>query len=420
MKLCLLIPTRNRPALAIRAARSALAETGLELCVLVSDNSGRDDDVRALERECRDSGDGRLHYLRPPKELSLPSHWDWALERALALTDATHFSVQYDRKLWKPGELSALWRACLSHPEVLLSYPSDVVVPSDKEGFICGQVAGTGGLYRMFSARVTELTARGMIPEIGQTYPLLSNCIVRRETFERIRSEFGDLCDSSTPDAAFSYRFCALESHFHYWDRAPSVLYAFRFSNARSFFSGIAGGTWDDFMRLWGDKPYLSAAPIPDLNIGLNVCFHEYNLVRSTPAGRHFPAIDRDGYLRELARALPDMDDPAQREEMRARLQAHGWREEQPPPLRPPAPSPALPRPGAGRRLRSLAGRLLRSVGLRRPPPPRTFASDEEAIAFLIDHPRAPLSHNPEIEIMEPVEVETVAELRPEAWRKQA
>jgi hypothetical protein len=399
--------------LAIQAARSALAETGLELCILVSDNSESEDDVGALERDCRDSGDARLHYRRPPKEMALPAHWDWALDQALTLTDATHFSVQYDRKLWKPGELSALWQACLSHPEVLLSYPSDVVIPSDGERFICGQVAGTGRLYRMSCARVTELTARGMIPEIGQAYPLLSNCIVPRATFDRIRAAFGNLCDSSTPDAAFSYRFCALESRFHYWDRAPSVLYAFGFSNARSFFSGISGGTWDDFVRLWGEKPYLDAAPIPDLNLGLNVCFHEYNLVRSTAAGKHFPAIERDGYLRELSRVLPNIEDAAQRETMRARLRAHGWREEATPP-------PPLTPTGAGRRLRRLAGRLLRSVGLRRPRSPPTFASDAEAVAFLIDHPRPPLSHNPEIEIMEPVEVETLGALRPEAWRKRA
>jgi hypothetical protein len=412
VKLCLIIPTRNRPALAIQAARSALAEAGFELCILVSDNSAPGDGVRPLERDCRDSGDVRLHYMRPPKAMALPAHWDWALDQALALTDATHFSVQYDRKLWKPGELSTLWQACLSSPEILLSFPNDVVLPSG-ERFICGQVGGTGRLYRMACERVIELTARGMVPQIGHTFPILSNCIVPRAAFERIRAAFGNLCDSSTPDAAFSFRFCALESSFHYWDRAPAVVHAFGLSNALSFFSGIPGGTWDDFVRLWGEKPYLDAAPIPDLNLGLNVCFHEYNLVRSTAAGKHFPAIERDGYLRELARALSDIEDPAQRERMRARLQAHGWREEVSPPL-------PLPRPGAARLLRRLAGRLLRSVGLRRPQLPPTFASEAEAVAFLIDHPQPRLSHNPEIEIMEPVEVETADALSPGPWREQS
>jgi hypothetical protein len=398
----------------MRGARSVLAETGFDLCVLVSDNSEPGDDADSLKRDCRDAGDSRLHYVRPPKELAMPAHWDWALEQALALTDATHFGVQYDRKLWKPGELSAMWQACLSHADYLLSYPSDVVLPSG-ERFICGQVAGTGKLYRMPCERVIHLTAQGMIPEIGQTYPLLSNCIVPRAAFERIRAAFGNLCDSSTPDAAFSYRFCALESQFHYWDRAPSVLYAFRFSNARSFFSGTSGGPWDDFMRLWGEKSYVHAAPISEFNVGLNVCFHEYNLVRSTAAGRHFPPIDLDGYLRELARLLPEIEDPGEREAMRARLQAKGWREEAPP-SSPPPPPPA----GPARRLRRLAGRLLRSVGLRRPATPPTFASESEAVAFLIDHPKPPLSHNPQIEIMEPMEVEPAGASGPESGREQA
>ncbi|HYJ31516.1 MAG TPA: hypothetical protein VEW25_14390 [Allosphingosinicella sp.] len=413
MKLCIIIPTRNRPALAIEAARSALSEVDSELCVFVSDNSASDADVRSLERDCRDADDARLHYMRPPKELALPTHWDWALEQALARTDATHFTVQYDRKLWKPGGLSALWQASLVDPAVLLSYPSDVVLPSG-ERFICGQVAGTGRLYRMACQRVIDLTARGMIPEIGQTYPLLSNCIVPRALFDRIRAAFGDMCDSSTPDAAFSYRFCALESSFHYWDLAPAVLRGFGFSNARSFFSGTRGGSWDDFVSLWGEKPYIAAAPIPDLNLGLNVCFHEYNLVRSTTAGTHFPAIGRDGYLNELSRILPDIEDPAQRDEMRARLEAHGWRE--------PAPrSRPSPRIGAGQQLRRLAGRVLRSVGLRRPllAADPTLASEAEAVAYLIDHPLPLLSHNPQIEIMEPVEVETDRSMWPEPWRKQ-
>ncbi|HYJ30771.1 MAG TPA: hypothetical protein VEW25_10575, partial [Allosphingosinicella sp.] len=411
MMLCLLIPTRNRPALAIEAARSALAEGGSQLRVLVSDNSASEEDVRALERDCRDTGDARLHYMRPPRELALPAHWDWALEQALARTDATHFSVQYDRKLWKPGGLSALWQACLFHPEILLSFQNDVVLPTG-ERFVCGQVPGTGRLYRLACERVVELTARGMIPEIGHTYPILSNCVVPRAIFDRIRAAFGDLCDSATPDAAFSYRFCALESRFHYWDRAPALVRAFGLSNARSCFSGISGGTWDDFVRLWGDKPYLEAAPIPGLNLGMNVCFHEYALVRSHAAGRHFPAIDRDGYLREISRALPYIEDAAHREKMRARLLEHGWREEVSPPSSPPW-------PGIARQLRRLAGRVLRSTGLRRPLPPAdpTLASEAEAVAFLIDHPLPLLSHNPQIEIMEPVEVETDRSMWPEPWR---
>jgi hypothetical protein len=376
------------------------------LCVLVSDNSDPGEDVEALERACRDLGDARLHYVRPPKVMALPAHWEWALEQAFALTGATHFGVQYDRKLWKPGELAALWQAAMPYPHCLLSYPSDVVVPSG-EGFVYGQVPATGKLYRISCERVIALTARGMIRQMGQTFPVLSNCIVPRAIFDRIRAVFGNLCDSSTPDAAFSYRFCALESAFHYRDLAPAVVHAFRFSNARSFFSGVPGGTWDDFVRLWGgEEGFLDASPIPELNLGQNVSFHEYSLVRSTAAGKHFPPIDRQGHLRELALALPEIEDPAKREAMRARLQAYGWREE-PPPSEPP------PRPGILSRPRRLAGRLLRSVGLRRPLPPSVFASESDAIAYVIDHPRPRLSHNPEIEIMEPVEVEPVRALRP-------
>jgi hypothetical protein len=410
VKLCLVVPTRNRPELAIRAARSVLTQPAPGLSVLVSDNSASAEDVRALETLCRDAGDPRLHYVRPAEELSMPAHWDWALEQALSITDATHFGVQYDRKLWKPGELALLRDLCAASPEMLFTYPTDIAEP-DGARFICGQMPGTGKVYEIACERVMALTARGLILEMGQIFPVLSNCIVPRAMLERIRASFGDICDSSTPDAAFTYRFCALESRFRYWDRAPTVMHSFHFSNARSLLSGVPGGTWDDFVRLWGDRPFLAAAPIPDLNLGLNVCFHEYNLVRATPDGERFPPVEFRGYLRELSHALERIGNPAHRAAMRARLEAHGWRDER----RPRRPSL---RRGA-RRLRHLAGRLLRSAGLRRPLPPSSFASEAEAIAFLIDHPRPRLSHNPEIEIMEPVEVEMAGASGPEPGRKQ-
>jgi len=400
MKLCLVIPTRNRPELAIEAAKSALTQPVRELCVLISDNSASAGDRRALEAHCRDAGDRRLHYVQPAGEMSMPAHWNWALEQALALTDATHFTIQYDRKLWKPGEIASLCRICASRPELLLTYPSDIAMTSGTHT-VCGQVPYTGRLYEITCDRVIALSARGMIREMGQIFPVLSNCVVPREVFERIRARFGSLCDSSTPDAAFTYRFCALESRFRYWDRAAAVMHAFPLSNAVSLLSGTAGGTWDDFLQLWGEKPFLSSAPIPDLNLGLNVLFHEYNLVRVEVGEERFPPVEPAGYLRELSHALPLIEDPAKRAEMHSRLRAHGWR-----------PEDLSPPPSHWRTLvrtcRRVAGRLLRS--LRPPPPPpavQNFANDREAVAFLIDHPRQPLSHNPDLEMFEPLEVAT-------------
>ena len=155
MKLCLVVPTRNRPELAIRAARSVLTQPAPDLSVLVSDNSASAEDVRALEALCRDAGDQRLHYVRPAEELSMPAHWDWALERALSVTDATHFGIQYDRKLWKPGELALLRDLCAVDPDLLLTYPTDVAEPSGAR-FICGQMPGTGKVYEIACERVMD------------------------------------------------------------------------------------------------------------------------------------------------------------------------------------------------------------------------------------------------------------------------
>ena len=406
MKLCLVVPTRNRPALAIGAARSALADLGSDLSVLISDNSASDEDALALETHCRAAADPRLDYLRPPRELAMPTHWDWAIEQALARTDATHFGIQYDRKLWKRGGLASLWQSRAAHPDILLTYPSDVAWPQGSR-FVAGRQAGTGKLYEIACERVIAATARGMIREMGQTFPFLSNCIVPRAAFARIRAAFGDLCDSSTPDAAFAYRFCALETRFHHLDRAAAIVHAWEVSNARSFLTGAApGGTWDDFLRLRGARPLVAAAPIPDLDLGQNVSFHEYNLVRSTAAGKHFPQIEHGGYLRELSHALPWIEDPSRSAAVRKRLAAHGWRPE---PL--PSGAPRLRR--LLRLPRRCTGAFLRFLGFRRPAEVQTFATDAQTVAFLLANPLPPVSHNPDIAIMGPVEVAPAASADP-------
>src|SRR6476659_7183748 len=100
MKLGFVIPTRHRAALAISAIESLLAQPN-DVAIVVSDNSSSEEQVQQLAAFCRGIDDPRLFYIRCSPVLPMPDHWDWALQQALARTDATHFGVHYDRKLWK-------------------------------------------------------------------------------------------------------------------------------------------------------------------------------------------------------------------------------------------------------------------------------------------------------------------------------
>jgi glycosyltransferase involved in cell wall biosynthesis len=383
-RLTIVIPTRHRAALAVEGVRSLLSQDGCDLRILVSDNSSDEEEVRQLQARCDAIDDPRLLYLRPAEILPMPAHWDWALEQAMARTDATHFGIQYDRKLWKPDTLATLTDICARAPDRLIAYLCGFTFPLGAKT-LAWHPPVTGKLFEIETARTIEMTARGRIDEIGLGLPLLSNCLVPRQILERVRARFGTICDSSTPDAAFAYRFCATEARYLLLDRDPTIVRAFDRSNGRSMLSGESGGTWGDFRRLWGERPLVPAAPIPDLCMGQNFTFHEYELVRRA-VGERFPPIDRAGYLRQMARGLDMIENPAAKSEMYARLVAHGLEESRSPPL-----------------YRRALARLTRPF--RRPVKPLpTFPSDAEAIAYLQELRPGFAPYNGMIRALDPVE----------------
>jgi hypothetical protein len=103
--------------------------------------------------------------------------------------------------------------------------------------------------------------------------------------------------------------------------------------------------------------------------------------------GEGFPPIDHAGYLRELARALVFIQDRVQKAEMHALLESHGWTEDPPPPRRP--------------LYRRVLGRLRHPLGVRE----RLFGTEEDAVAYLLQHPLPLCASNPVIAPMQPVEV---------------
>ncbi|HEX3579436.1 MAG TPA: hypothetical protein VHY33_12805 [Thermoanaerobaculia bacterium] len=246
------------------------------------------------------------------------------MEQALERTDATHLGIQYDRRIWKAGALRRLTAAVMAAPQMTTTYGWDLVFAS-KHHADAGRLPASGWLYAVPTREIIERCARADIADIGQAYPGLLNCMVPRNTFDRIRARFGSICDSAAPDGAFVFRFCAVDDVFHHLDQALFVVYGFAHSNGWGYLRGVESGAWADYMKLWGDRPWIDAAPIPELKLGQNVMFHEYNLVRRA-AGDRFPPIDRERYLDHLGSSLATISDVTMRSEMHEILQRHGWR----------------------------------------------------------------------------------------------
>ncbi|TMQ72214.1 MAG: glycosyltransferase family 2 protein [Candidatus Eisenbacteria bacterium] len=79
VKVSVCIPTYRHPELVRRALDSVLAQTGVSLEIVISDDSP-DDAVERVVADC--GGSGRVRYFRNPSRLGSPENWNQAVRRA--------------------------------------------------------------------------------------------------------------------------------------------------------------------------------------------------------------------------------------------------------------------------------------------------------------------------------------------------
>jgi hypothetical protein len=313
--LAAIIPTRNRAELAMSAVRS-LKDQGVEIDIYVSDNSSSAEPLRAF---CEAEG---VTWLRPAAELAMPEHWDWALRQALERSPATHFTIHYDRKYSKPGHWDRVAAVAAARPEKLIVFPVDHIVHIPPP-LRLWQPTWTGKLFRIDTARAAALVAGGRVEETGHALPVLSNCLVPRAIFGRIAETFGNICNSTGPDSAFMSRFLALEDSYLFTDRTTGIVYGADRSNGLGYMTG-KGGDFPDFLKTFGERPWLDAAPLAGINLGQNMLYHEYELVRRV-VGNRLPPLDRQGVLAELAQSLRWISGRRQKAALIERLKREGY-----------------------------------------------------------------------------------------------
>lgn len=323
ISLAVIIPTRNRAEMAITAIRHLRDQRhGGDLRIYVSDNSSIDDEVRRLSRFCSELADPHVTYMRAPENTPSGPHWDWAVRQVLERSTATHLTVHYDRKVTPPGAVSEWFRIASHFPEQLITFGVDII-SREPAPLRVWQSPWTGKAFRLKTQRIVDSTSRGNGFYLSHVLPILSNCLVPRATAQSIIGRFGSLCAATGGDAAFAFRFCALFDQYIHLDRALGVLYGSHRSAGLGYLTG-AGGDWADYLRISGDGPWLDAAPVPGLNLGPNMIFHEYELVRRE-VGDRLPPLDRAACLRELAAWVGWIADPEQRLRVRRLLLQSGW-----------------------------------------------------------------------------------------------
>jgi hypothetical protein len=380
-----IIPTRNRASFAIAAVQSLLTQDpGIE--IFVSDNSA---DPAALREFC--GSEPRVRYLRPASELPMPEHWDWAVRQAMERSSASHFTVHYDRRISKAGVWAKLAAAESKRPDLLMTFPLDGIA-HEPPPLRLWQTPWTGKVFAVRTDRVARLISRGTVVAISHALPVLSNCVVPRAVLDSIIERFGSVCDSNAPDTAFLARFLALYDRYVHFDRATGILYGSTRSNGLGYLRGD-GGDFPDYQKLWGGRPWLDAAPIPGINLGSNMLFNEYELVRRQ-TGDRLPPLDRAGVLDDLSSHLRWIDDSEMKAKLRSMLREHGW-------------NGPDPKPYPGRRLSRSARQALSMFLLHRfGVVPRSmsgfaFPDDATALRYGLQYPTAARTSADHLAILE-------------------
>ena len=191
------IPTRNRGHLLASAIQSVLWQDFDDFELIVSDNCSADDTAQVI----RDTGGERVRYVRPDRVLSMPDHWEFALDHARGqfITDLC------DDDVWVPGALRRVVEI-LTHSgsDLVVSYSGIYNAPNWLD------VAQQNTLVLApFSRNVLEFESVATIQRIYSEcrvlhdLPRMLNSFCRRETLARVRSEAGRvflLC----PDYSFA------------------------------------------------------------------------------------------------------------------------------------------------------------------------------------------------------------------------
>lgn len=340
--LAIVIPTRNRPQLAIQSLKSVLEADDRGVGIIVSDNSTNPEDQKSLAAFCRPLDALRVAYIRTPQSFSMSAHWQWALTQARTLSDATHFMYLTDRSRFWPLGLRRLHAISRSFPHQVLSGPFDATYGRAGDTLL-EQGRWSGRLFEIDSDYLLDLASRAVFPVCT---PNFRNSIVPRAVVEQVEARFGTVFDSISPDYCFAYRCLATVEHILFYDRPTFVMTGSEQSAGHSIRRGVLAGGGADLHSKLTQASVSSARPRPEFTLIPDFILYEYQLVAQSVSGG-FRRIDMTAYLRSIADAIEQIEDPALAAKNRALLLRSG--------------GTPVPRGWAGRRRRLL-------IALRREP----------------------------------------------------
>jgi Glycosyl transferase family 2 len=318
--LTILVPSRNRPEMARAAVESLLAQQLAGVSIVVSDNSTDGHAREELAAACA-ALEG-VHYMRPPEDLAMTDHWNWAFGRLRERFPAPLVTMLTDRMVMRPGALAGLLELAAAHPDRVVSYNHDAV--DDTTTPVRLRLEDRSG-------RAFELSAEHLLRRCSHMYfhpciPRVMNCIVPEAVLDAVTSRFGDLFASISPDHCFGFRCLDVVERIIYYDACPLIHYGLAHSNGATYARGVSSAAVEDFQRHLGAVQMNASAPVPGFHSITNAVVNEYCFVSEEPASHKLPPLEMTRYLGAMARETSQLENQDLRARMRSLLDQHGWR----------------------------------------------------------------------------------------------
>lgn len=318
IRLAVVIPTRNRSDLAQRATMSILPQLPEGSVVVVSDNSTQEGHKSALRAYVQGLARDDVHYLRPPRDMAMPAHWEWALTQVASIPGITHVTVLTDRMIFKQGTVHRLTGLVSESPGSIISYSHDMV-EDDSTPVRLRCEAWSGTTIEVSSARLLELSANMMH---YMALPRMLNAIVPMVHLERIKAVFGNVFgnvpDSVAPDFCFAYRTLSQVDSIRYVDESLLVHGSIARSNGASYARGQRSPDHADFVTKLGGRSLNPAAPVPGFETVWNTIISEYELIRHQTGLPKFVPVDMDAYFAKMEAEIAEIREPSVSRRMRA------------------------------------------------------------------------------------------------------
>lgn len=381
IKLCVLVPTRNRPDLALAAVASVPQVEGVS--IVVSDNSSEAAHRQSLAEGLSQLDRDDVTLIAPPVPLAMPEHWSWALDQVLA-THAMHATVLTDRMLFHEDGFRHVLEVVQSAPDRIVSYNHDRC-EDDRRPVRLVTNRWTGHTFEARSDLLLQFAAHC---KSHAALPRMLNSIAPRSVLEGLRSRFGAVFAGVAPDFYFGFRTLSVTPAILYVDR-PVLLHAhLDRSNGALQARGVAQRDHADFLNQLPGGQTTPWAPRPTLATVRNVVISEYCKAREEVGLDVFPPVDRQAYERQCVDEVALLIEPA-RTEMAVQLSSPADERHLSPPVTTAAPPSGAPlrgrvSQGAGLALTTVVPALVwRRFGIA---PPTTrflrFRTRGEAVAF--------------------------------------